>query len=134
MSLRKLANKKSGLGDLIVMKEVSARNWSEQTVLILVCVESVVCEICGFSSWITGIMDVFSLEEDSYEGLFLTQTSSVQQDEIVNDRNNSDLMELGGDREDDGTAPNFSNAAYSDISDVEDFDIPSSQIQGESHR
>ena len=74
-------------------------------------------------------MDLFSLEEDDdYEGLFITQSSS-----------NSDNSGLLGNPE-DFTSPCVSleaqkghGAQYSDISDY-DFDIPSSQISQDRNK
>ena len=72
-------------------------------------------------------MELFSLEDDDARELFITQTPSVQKD-------GSGLVGLLGDPM-DFSSPCKSVVAetknnemeFSDISDAEDFDIPSSQ-------
>ena len=76
-------------------------------------------------------MEIFSLEEDTCDGLFLTQRSS--QDNFVNMGNQSGgEYEANSEMVMDTVGPASSNVhAYSDISDAEDFQMPSSQIQQE---
>ena len=68
------------------------------------------------------MMELFSLEEDECNDLFITQTptnngvSNVSSGDSVTDS-----------RGDGGHANENALPVYSDISDIEDFDIPSSQ-------
>ena len=71
-------------------------------------------------------MDVFSLEDEDVSDMFLTQQLSKNVEilpnfDLENERflENSQVTQM-----DDG-----SGACYSDISDAEDFQIPSSQLQ-----
>ena len=75
-------------------------------------------------------MDVFSLEDDDCNDLFITQSSN----EDINDCNVGCNLQILG-KEDDFSAPLSSIVSgstgnptvYSDISDDNDFQIPSSQ-------
>ena len=76
-------------------------------------------------------MEVFSLEEKTYDGMFLTQTPRIQQG---TSQNNS-ILGVSSDFQLPCRSllanPNFHIGEYSDISDAEDFDIPSSPMQQE---
>ena len=66
-------------------------------------------------------MEIYSLEEDDYSGMFLTQTPRVEKVENPILPDPSDFKSpcvslIGGIK-----------AAYSDISEDEDFEMPSSQ-------
>ena len=81
-------------------------------------------------------MEVFSLEEDDGNELFITQESKI--DRINRESNDKGII---GDPEDFSTPcvslvsqGKHDTPAYSDISDSEDFQIPSSQIDYSSVR
>ena len=79
-------------------------------------------------------MEVFSLEDDDYGDMFITQSAGVS------DNNSQKSVIIGGPMDfmspcsslvsDDNVATN----QYSDISDAEDFDIPSSQVTQNARR
>ena len=70
------------------------------------------------------IMENFSLEEEDTNGLFITQEAR-EIVPLIPDFNDSD----GNDMEFENSVVNQGHVenAYSDISDVDDFDVPSSQ-------
>ena len=77
-------------------------------------------------------MEVMSLEEDDYKSLFITQSDKVLNNDnvgISQESAKSDVMDYGLLAQAEGELP-----VYSDISDAEDFDIPSSQMNNKKER
>ena len=77
-------------------------------------------------------MEVMSLEEDEYESMFITQS-----DRIINGNSAVISGESEKSDADDLDLPlegQENIAMYSDISDAEDFQIPSSQVVEENER
>ena len=74
-------------------------------------------------------MDLFSLEDDDYNDIFITQTPSA-----THVGNSSNGAEGKGESEDEDNDGKIVQPIYSDISDFEDFDIPSSQIPAKKPR
>lgn len=73
-------------------------------------------------------MEFYSLEEDNRNELFITQESRDSGDKVVKVNENDGL---------DYKCPNLTqgcHAQYSDISDDDDFQIPSSQIVDNNKR
>ena len=77
-------------------------------------------------------MEVMSLEEDDYEAMFITQSDKVLNQEdvgISQESGKSDEFEFGLNIQSEEVLP-----VYSDISDVDDFEIQSSQVNPEEKR
>ena len=96
------------------------------------------CVLCLHLLGYLLIMEVYSLEDDGFSGLFLTQESH-ESVSISDNRNHGGII---GDPM-DFTSPcvgltgrnNGSTAGvYEDISDDDDFNIPSSQVPASSTR
>ena len=79
-----------------------------------------------FSNYLDKIitMELCSLEEDDYGDMFITQSDNNVIPLVANLDNESQMIGGGADLMELGKAK---CNQYSDISDVEDFDIPSSQ-------
>ena len=73
-------------------------------------------------------MEVFSLEDEDYGDMFITQSSDIsnvnsQKSEII-----GDPMDFTSPCSSLVTGGNITGNQYSDISDADDFDIPSPQV------
>ena len=78
-------------------------------------------------------MELFSLEEDEGNELFITQTPSEKKDEDKFGGILGDPMDFSSPCKSVIGEGNNTSQQYSDISDDENFDIPSSQMQVDSH-
>ena len=76
-------------------------------------------------------MDVFSLEDDDVSGLFLTQSSDKSVSQVNDSVILKDPFDFSSPCVSLVSQPKPNDVLYSDISDSEDFNIPSSQIQQE---
>ena len=91
-------------------------------------------ELIIFAKRILTKMEVFSLE-DEYEGLFLTQSgSSVEKEKVGNSPICGNPMDFQSPCVSLRNLSAGENPVYSDISDAEDFDIPSSQVSEQEIR
>ena len=79
-------------------------------------------------------MEFFSLEDDDGDELFLTQRSAQDNKVCENVGILGDPMDFSSPCTSIITPPPGQVPVYSDISDVEDFEVPSSQIIGSSTR
>ena len=76
-------------------------------------------------------MDVFSLEEDDCEGLFITQSGSNNPGNSYGSALVSDIRDFSSPCASLVNQVRGENVVYSDISDEDDFQLPSSQVQRE---
>ena len=76
------------------------------------------------------MMEIFSLEEEDSAGLFITQGGIVNNDNCGNNSILGDPMDFKSPCVSLVSQPkvNTNAAEYSDISDDDDFEIPSSQV------
>ena len=77
-------------------------------------------------------MAAFSLEDEDYEGLFITQSDRVLNGGNVSE-NSSESMDVAEHVAGTSSQNSVIQPIYSDISD-DDFDIPSSQMSSQSTR
>lgn len=80
------------------------------------------------------MMDLFSLEDEDYQGMFITQSSSNESNTSVNSgiiSDSSDFLSPCVSLISQNTTP---APVYPDISDEDDFVIPSSQVQESANR
>ena len=79
-------------------------------------------------------MDLFSLEDEDYQGMFITQSSSNESNTSVNSGIISDASDFSSPCVSLVSQNTTSAPAYSDISDEGDLVIPSSQVPESNKR